>query len=213
MAELSDSDIVILAASLDRSLIFGLGIYMGLRRLGATVLRMGEASPDVFLEFLAKAKPTAVVAEPSYLLRIGAQAERVGVSLRRSSVRKLICAGELIRQANFSLNDLGQGLAETWGARLFSLYGHEELSTTLCECEAGCGGHLHPELMHVEIVDELGQPLPDGEMGEVCVTPFGITAVPVLRYRTGTLAFLHTAPCACGRHTPRLGFLAERRSP
>jgi phenylacetate-CoA ligase len=138
-------------------------------------------------------------------------AEETGVSLRRSTVRKLICIGEPVRHADFSLNSLGQVLSRSWDAQLFSTYASTEMSTTFGECECGCGGHLHPELMHVEIVDENGRPLPAGETGEVCVTPFGVTGMPLLRYRTGDFTFMRNEVCACGRSTVRLGPILGRR--
>ena len=64
----------------------------------------------------------------------------------------------------------------------------------------------------VEILDDGGSPLPDGESGEVVVTPLGLEGTPLLRYRTGDIASLHSAPCACGRQTPRLGPILGRKA-
>jgi phenylacetate-CoA ligase len=109
------------------------------------------------------------------------------------------------------LNQIGERLEQRWNARLFSTYGITELAASLGECEAGCGGHLHPELLHVEILDEQGQPVPDGEVGEVTATTFGVEAMPLVRYRTGDYAALFREPCRCGRATPRLGPIVGRK--
>jgi phenylacetate-CoA ligase len=211
LAGITEKDMVALAVTLDRCFMAGMAYYMGLRRLGAAVLRVGPISPAFLLRFLERTGATAVVSVPSFLKRVGMYAEETGISLRHSTVRKLICIGEPIRQADFSLNALGQALSRSWGAQLFSTYASTEMSTTFGECEFGCGGHLHPELMHVEIVDENGRPVPNGAMGEVCVTPFGVTGMPLLRYRTGDFSCMHTEVCACGRNTLRLGPILGRR--
>ena len=62
---------------------------------------------------------------------------------------------------------------------MFSTYGNTELAASLCECEAGRGGHLHPELLHVEALDDSGQPVPDGQVGELTATTFGVEAINV----------------------------------
>ena len=87
-----------------------------------------------------------------------------------------------------------------------------ELANSLCECDAGAGGHLHDEMLHVEILDDAGQALPDGEVGEVVATTFGVEAMPLIRYRTGDCAALLRAACACGRTTPRLGPIVGRKN-
>ncbi len=86
------------------------------------------------------------------------------------------------------------------------------MATAFADCTAGCGGHLLPELVIVEIIDDFGNPVVSGEAGEVVVTPLGIEGTPLLRYRTGDMARLHSEPCRCGNQTPRLGPILGRRS-
>jgi phenylacetate-CoA ligase len=128
------------------------------------------------------------------------------------SVQKLVCIGEPIREADFRLNHSGAALEAAWGAKLFSTYGVTELANSLCECEAGQGGHLHEDQLHLEILDDAGHPVPDGEVGEVVATTFGVEAMPVIRYRTGDCAALFREKCACGRTSPRLGPIIGRKN-
>jgi phenylacetate-CoA ligase len=210
--ELGATDVVALAVTLDHCYIAGLAYALGLRRVGAAVLRVGPVSPPALLDLLVQARVTALVAEPAYLLRVVRHAEAIGFPLAETAVRRLVCIGEAVRTPSLDLDPVGKTLAAAWNAQVFSSYGTTELSGSLCECPSGAGGHLHPELMHIEVVDDQGRPLPAGETGELCVTPFGVTGMPVLRFRTGDLGRLLTGPCACGRHTLRLGPVAGRKT-
>lgn len=127
-------------------------------------------------------------------------------SLRPERARSPFPTGE------FVLNASGKAIEESWGAKVYSTYGVTELANSLCECDAGQGGHLHDDQLHIEILDDAGQPVADGEVGEVVATTFGVEAMPMIRYRTGDCAALFRAPCACGRATPRLGPIVGRKN-
>jgi phenylacetate-CoA ligase len=120
-------------------------------------------------------------------------------------VKRLICIGEPVRDRNLSLSVIGGRLSDIWQARLFGTYASTEMATSFSDCCAGRGGHVPPELVLVEILDERGRPLPAGEPGEVVATPLQVTGMPLLRFRTGDIAVLHDEPCSCHRSTPRLG--------
>ena len=98
------------------------------------------------------------------------------------------------------------------GCEIFSTYGVTELANSLCECGAGAGGHLHDEQLHIEILDDDGKILPDGEIGEIVATTFGVEAMPLIRYRTGDCAALFSKKCKCGRTTPRIGPIVGRKN-
>ena len=60
------------------------------------------------------------------------------------------------------------------------------------------------------MLDNEGNNVKDGEIGEVTITTLGMEAMPLIRYRTGDMSTLHVAPCACGRNTPRIGPIIGR---
>lgn len=211
-AGLTASDTVLVATAMDRCFMAGAAYWLGLRELGCAVARVGPSSPAYVLEVMQRLQPTAIVAVPSFLRLIAAKAQESGIDLRNGSVRKLVCIGEPIRDRSFALNAAGRALEAAWGARLFSTYGVTELANSLCECAAGQGGHLHEQQLFVEVLDEDGHALPDGEVGEVVATTFGVEAMPVIRYRTGDCAALFREPCACGRVTPRIGPIVGRKN-
>jgi len=204
------ADTVLLAVAMDRCFIAGMAYYLGLRRLGCAVIRVGPATPAMHLDMIRRAQPTAIVSVPSFLGHLADKAVEAGFDLAGSGIRKAVCIGEPVRNHDFSLNHAGLAVEKNWGAKVFSTFGVTELAASLCECAAGCGGHLHPELLHLEALDEAGHAVPDGTVGELTATTFGVEAMPLIRYRTGDFATIHRAPCCCGRSTLRLGPIVGR---
>jgi phenylacetate-CoA ligase len=211
-AGLTDADTVLLAVAMDRCFIAGLAYFLGLRKLGCAVIRVGPATPAMHFDMIRRARPTAVVSVPSFLAHLAGKAAEVRFDLVHGGIRKAVCIGEPVREKRFSLNRAGQIVEQTWGAQVFCTYGVTELAASLCECEFGCGGHLHPELLFLETLDEAGHPVSAGEVGELTATTFGVEAMPLIRYRTGDFAAIHRAPCRCGRSTLRIGPIVGRKN-
>jgi phenylacetate-CoA ligase len=85
------------------------------------------------------------------------------------------------------------------------------MSTAFTECEYAIGGHHHPELIIVEVLDENNKPVKNGEAGELVFTTLGIEAMPLVRFKTGDIVKLHSGPCKCGRNTLRVGPVLGRK--
>jgi phenylacetate-CoA ligase len=211
-AGFSPRDTVLVAVSLDRCFIAGLAYWQGLRELGCAVVRVGASSSLLVLEMIERVRPTAIVAVPSFLRVIADKARETKFDLKNCSVKKVVCIGEPIRDGKFALNASGRAIESAWGAKVFSTYGVTELANSLCECAFGVGGHLHDEQLHLEILDDDGNLLPDGEVGEIVATTIGVEAMPLIRYRTGDCAALFSEKCKCGRATPRLGPILGRKN-
>ncbi|MBJ6748734.1 phenylacetate--CoA ligase family protein [Geomonas anaerohicana] len=209
---ITSSDRVLVAAAIDRCFMAGLAYFMGLTRIGATVIRGGSSSTALLVELIKNCRPSAIIAVPTLLLALAKKLEQEGLSPAEVGVTRLICIGEPVRTPDFALSPLGERLFQAWGCQIFGTYASTEMATSFTDCEAGLGGHLHPDLIAVEIVDEEGHPVPDGTPGEVIATPLGVSAMPLLRFRTGDIATLHREPCACGRNTPRIGPVVGRKS-
>ena len=211
-AGLTAADTVLLAVAMDRCFIAGLAYFLGLRKLGCAVVRVGPATPAMHFDMIRRVQPTAVVSVPSFLAHLADKAAEAKFDLAGAGIRKAVCIGEAVRENDFSLNRAGRLVKKNWGAKVFSTYGVTELAASLGECEAGLGGHLHPELLFLEALDEAGNTVPDGEVGELTATTFGVEAMPLIRYRTGDFAAIHRAPCRCGRNTPRIGPVVGRKN-
>jgi phenylacetate-CoA ligase len=209
-AGIRPGDRVLLTCTLDRCFIAGLAYYSGLVGLGAAAIRSGPGQPAWQWRLIEKLRPRAIVGVPSFLLHLGEWGQAHGIDTAASGIRALVTIGEPIRHPDHSLNPVGQRLSELFPATICGSYGATELETAFCECTATCGGHVHPELMIVEVVDDEGRSVRPGQPGEVVVTPLGVEGFPLVRFRTGDVARLHDAPCPCGWRTPRLGAVEGR---
>ena len=197
-------DVFQLMTTMDKRFMAGLAYFLGIRKLGASIIRVGNGSAELQWDTIERIKPNAAVAVPSFILKLIKYAEERGIDYKNSSIKKLVCIGENLREQDFSLNLLGQCIREKWDVELYSTYASTEMATTFTECQYGCGGHHHPELIVCELIDERGNVVPEGEAGELTVTTLGVEAMPLLRFRTGDLVRFHTEPCRCGRGTMRV---------
>jgi phenylacetate-CoA ligase len=98
--------------------------------------------------------------------------------------------------------------------RAINLYGLSEIvgPGVSAECaEVRRGAHVHEDHFLPEVVDPAtGEPLPDGQEGELVLTTLTKEALPMLRYRTGDLTSLTHDACACGRTTVRMARVRNR---
>jgi phenylacetate-CoA ligase len=200
-----------LMLTLDRQFMAGIAYYSGLRRLGAGIIRVGPGVPALQWETIQRLKPTVLVVVPSFLLKLIRYAQDRRIDLGSSSVKKAICIGENIRNQDFSLNILGRKITEAWNIKLYSTYASTEMQTAFTECGAGQGGHLQPELLIVELLDEEDRPVASGKPGEVTITTLGIEGMPLIRYKTGDICTWSDEPCSCGRTSLRLSPIIGRR--
>ncbi|WP_454881105.1 phenylacetate--CoA ligase family protein [Sphingobacterium detergens] len=204
-------DRVQIMTTLDRRFMAGLAYFLGLRKIGAGILRIGAGIPQMQWDSIQQFKPKFLVVVPSFLLKMIAYAEEHNIDYNNSSVKVAICIGENLRTAELKDNELAKRIQEKWNIALYSTYASTEMSSAFTECEAFNGGHQHPELIITEILDNDGNAVPDGQLGELVVTTLGIQAMPLLRYKTGDMVRRHAAPCICGRNSYRIGPVEGRK--
>ncbi len=210
-ANTTSDDIYQLMLTLDKRFMAGMAYFLGLRKLGAGIIRVGPGLPEQQFDSIRRFSPTGLVTVPSFIPKLIDYAIKNGIDYKNTSIKKAVCIGEPIRNPDFSLNTLGQRIAEKWDIKLYSTYASTEMGTAFTECEAGQGGHHHPEMIIVEFLDENNNPVGEGEAGEVTITTLGIEAMPLLRFKTGDICHHYNAPCSCGRTTMRLGPVIGRK--
>lgn len=174
------------------------------RRLGGVWLSVGTYPAEDKLRYMQDLPTAILVASASYLLRLEAIAEEMGVDVRSLDVGAIITAGETFSVA------WAEERQERWGCIVYEQYGSTQRSIAW-SCEEGVvpGGergvlHVMPHLAVYEIVDpETGAEVGPGEAGELVITPFSSTASPLVRFATGDRV-VKVAPkeCVCGRSLP-----------
>lgn len=204
-------DIFQLMVTLDKRFMAGLAYFLGLRKLGAGIIRIGPGLQELQFESIKRFSPTGLITVPSFLPKLIEYADEHGIDINNTSIKKAVCIGEPIRNNDFSLNTLGRKITEKWDIKLYSTYASTEMGTAFTECNEGKGGHHHPEMIIVEFLDDQNNPVQEGEPGEVTITTIGVEGMPLLRFKTGDICYHYTGSCACGRNTMRLGPVIGRK--
>jgi len=210
-AGVGKDDVLQLMTTMDRRFMAGLAYFLGARKMGAGIIRVGAGIPELQWDSILKFKPTYLIVVPSFLLKLIEYADTHNIDLKTAGIKGAICIGEPLRNQDFSLNTLAEKIQEKWKIELYSTYASTEMSTAFTECTEQVGGHHQPELIIAEILDENNNPVANGEVGELVITTLGIEAMPLLRFKTGDMVKAHTEPCECGRNTMRLGPVVGRK--
>jgi phenylacetate-CoA ligase len=204
-------DVIQLTTTIDKRFMAGLAYFLGARKMGAGIVRVGAGIPEMQWDTILRIKPTVLIAVPSFILKLIEYAKANEIDYQSSSIQKAICIGEPLRQADFSLSTLAQKIKNQWDIQLFSTYASTEMSTAFAECKHGRGGHQHPELIITEFIDDQGKEVAPGEPGELVITTLGMEGMPLLRFKTGDILTYTEEPCSCGRTTRRLGPVLGRQ--
>lgn len=210
LAGVTSKDVVQLMTTLDRRFMAGLAYFLGLRQLGAGVIRTGAGIPALQWDAILSQHPSYIVVVPSFLLKMIEYAEQHNIQPNKSSVKAAICIGEPLRMQDFSENVLAQRIREKWDIQLYSTYASTEMGTAFTECEKQNGGHLPPDLIITEVLDNDNFPVKKGGVGELTITTLGVEGLPLFRFKTGDLLRIEDEPCACGRNTLRVGPVVGR---
>jgi phenylacetate-CoA ligase len=208
----SPNDIYQLMVTLDRRFMAGMAYFLGIKKMGAGMVRVGNGMIELQWDTIRRIKPNALVAVPSFILKLIEYAEANGIDYKNSSIKKAICIGESLRNPDFTLNTLGQRIKEKWPIKLYSTYASTEMGAAFAECGESIGGHHRPELLLVEFVDEYNNPVAEGESGELVITTLGVEGMPLIRFKTGDVVEHHTEACKCGRNSMRLGPVIGRKN-
>ncbi|BDQ37489.1 phenylacetate--CoA ligase [Pseudodesulfovibrio nedwellii] len=176
----------------------GLMLEEPLRDIGCGVVPAGPGNTAKQIEFLMQLPVTAFVGMTSYLKVIGQKAQAAGFDLREDfSLEKAYVAAEPLSEM------LRAEVEDMFGITVRQGYGTADVGCIAYECMELGGMHLS-NYRHVEICDPAtGEPLPDGELGEVVVTPF-FTDYPLVRLATGDLSSIDSSLCECGRTARKL---------
>ena len=186
----------------------GFGLHYGLQKLGCMMIPAGSGNTERQIQMIQDYGTTVLVATPTYALHICEVGERMGYDWATSTLRVGLFGGEpcppgLKQEIESRMHIVctdNYGLTEVMGPGVSG------------ECLANRDmQHIAEDHFLWEVVDpETGEPVPEGEMGELVLTPLDKQAIPVLRYRTHDLTRVVTDKCACGRTHARMQKVRSR---
>lgn len=185
----------------------GFGLHQGAERIGASVLPVSETELPQQVKIMQDFRSTALIGMPSYALAIADAVEAAEVEPNSLSLRVGLFGAEPWSE---------ERRAEIEGRlyiRAYDIYGLSEMGGpgVAGECPERCGLHLAEDHFLVEVVDPAtGEPVPEGQEGELVFTTLTKEALPLLRYRSGDLSSIDTRPCACGRTSARMSRVQRR---
>jgi phenylacetate-CoA ligase len=185
----------------------GLGAHYGAERLGATVIPASGGGTERQVQLIMDLRARVLCATPSYALNIAEVAEREGVNLRASALEVGVFGAEPWSEA------MRREIEQRLGLKAIDVYGLSEIMGpgVAVECPAQSGLHGWEDHFLFEVVDpESGDPVADGEPGELVITTLTKQALPMIRYRTRDVTRVARGRCACGRTHLRIQRITGR---
>jgi phenylacetate-CoA ligase len=187
----------------------GLGFHDGAQRIGATVVPVSGGRTARQAMLLSDLGGQALISTPSYALVIAQGLRDAGLDPEALELEIGLFGGEPWTEGMRAQLDRELGIDS------INFYGLSEMCGpgVAAECrECRDGLHVQEDHFLAEIVDpETGEPLGEGEEGEIVLSTLTKEALPMLRYRSADIGALTTGPCSCGRTTARLHGLRGRR--
>jgi phenylacetate-CoA ligase len=185
----------------------GLGAHYGAEALGATVIPISGGNTDRQIMVMRDFRVTALCCTPSYFIHLLERAAELGLSIRDLPLRAGIFGAEPWTAS------MRRRIEADGGIRAFDIYGLSEIigPGVAIECPCQEGLHIFEDHFYPEVVDpESGEPLPEGEEGELVLTTLSKQAMPMIRYRTRDITRILPGPCPCGRTLRRMARISRR---
>lgn len=189
--------------ALNFTLFVGGPDVIGAQNLGALCIWAGTVPSERLLFILKEFQPTIIWTTPSYAWHLGEAAKAQGIDPAKDlAIRRIIVAGE----PGGSIEATREAIEKLWNATLIDFYGISDIFGACAGmCEAREGLHLAEDHLLVEVLDpETGEPVEDGQRGELVITTLRKTARPMIRFRTGDIGTVNRQPCSCGRTHSRI---------
>ncbi len=145
---------------------------------------------------IQRVRPYSLFSYPSALALIAAYA--VAHNLTFAPIPGICLGGE------YATERQRETIRRAFGSEPFIFYGSNEMHEVAAQCEARDGLHIVANDFVLEVVDDAGHPLPPGQRGQLAITSLHNFGMPFIRYASGDIGTLRSAPCPCGRALPLL---------
>ena len=179
----------------------GAGLHGGSHKVGCLTLPMSSGNTDRQIQFMMDLNATILCCTPSYAAFIGETLAERGYKPEDNKLKAGIFGAEPWTE------EMRRNIEKSLGIKAYDIYGLTEISGpgVAFECEEQKGMHINEDHFYVEVINpETGEPLPDGEKGELVFTSLDKEGFPLLRYRTKDICVLSRKKCSCGRTLVRM---------
>lgn len=184
----------------------GIGFQNGAEKLGAMVIPMGPGNTNKQLQMMTDLKSTVLCATSSYALLLAEEIEKRGIK-DQVYLKKGVIGSERWG------DKMRKRISDELGIELYDIYGLTEIygPGIGISCKYDTGMHYWDDYLYLEIINPTtGEPVPDGEMGEIVITTLVKEGAPLIRYRTHDLSCIIPGECPCGSKFPRIGVIMGR---
>ena len=185
----------------------GLGPHYACDPLGATAIPVSGGNTPRQIQILREWQPSVIMCTPSYMLHIADEMESMGVGPDEIHLKSGIFGAEPWTK------EMRDQIEAKMHLRAFDIYGLTEICGpgVGCSCDKSDLIHLEADNFIPEIVNPVtGEPMPEGELGELVFSSVMKEGVPLLRYNTHDLTRIYYGKCECGRTTPRMEKITGR---
>ena len=166
----------------------------GAHAVGCTVFPAGTGQTEMQVQTIADMQPDGYIGTPSFLKLLLEKADELGI--RPASLKKASVGGEAFPP---SLRDWFRAR----GIEVYQSYGTADLGLVAYETSAREGLVVDEGVMLEIVRPGTGDPVPEGDVGEVVVTTFN-PDYPLIRFGTGDLSAVLAGPCPTGRTNTRI---------
>jgi len=186
----------------------GLVMHYGAEKLGCMVIPAGPGTSERQLLLMQDFGTTVIHVTPSYALYFSDFLEKKGIDPRRHlALRKAFVGAEPYTE------ETKHKIEAALAVDVYNSYGLTEMNGpgVAFDCEGKCGMHVWEDNFVLEIINPAtGEPVSDGQTGELVLSSINREAMPLLRYRTRDLTSIIPGPCACGRTHRRIHRITGR---
>ena len=172
------------------------------RTISINAFRMTDESLLEFCKMITRWRPHYLMGYSSALEALAQCAKKHGIN--NLSFKAIRSTAETLWPHQRDL------IVEVLNGPIFNFYGSREVNNIAAECSEEKRLHLISTWRHIEIVDDKGNQVLDGQPGYIAVTDLSNYTMPFIRYRNEDMAIMATKPCSCGRPSPVIKELLGR---
>ncbi len=184
----------------------GIGFQAGCEKLGAMAIPMGPGNTDKQIQMMLDLESTVITATSSYALLLAEEINRRGIR-DQIKLKKGVIGSERWseKKREYIKNELGIELYDIYG--LTEIYG----PGIGVNCQKEAGIHYWDDYLYIEIINpKTGEPVEDGEEGEIVITTLVKEGAPLIRFRTHDISRIIPEKCSCGSDFPRIDIIRGR---